>query len=108
MRLRVASARQRMALAALVVATAVPASGQTAKPAPAVRAIHVSQPVRIDGKLDEEIYKTTTAISDFVQQEPDEFQPATEKTEAWIFFDDDNVYVSAKNYETHPEPPRRQ
>ena len=41
--------------------------------------------------------------SDFVQQEPDEFQPATEKTEAWIFFDDDNVYVSAKNYETHPE-----
>ena len=61
------------------------------------------QPIRIDGKLDEEIYRTTTAISDFVQQEPDEFQPATEKTEAWIFFDEDNVYVSARNYETHPE-----
>ena len=28
---------------------------------------------------------------------------ATEKTEAWIFFDDDNIYVSARCYESHPE-----
>jgi hypothetical protein len=42
-------------------------------------------------------------ITDFVQQEPDEFKPATEKTEAWIFFDDDNIYISARNWETHPE-----
>ena len=38
-----------------------------------------------------------------MQQEPDEFKPATEKTEAWIFFDDDNIYISARNWETHPE-----
>ena len=57
----------------------------------------------IDGKLDEEVYKSTPAITDFVQQEPDEFKPATEKTEAWIFFDEDNIYISARNWETHPE-----
>ncbi|HYB96877.1 MAG TPA: DUF5916 domain-containing protein, partial [Vicinamibacterales bacterium] len=80
------------------------ALGQPAgRPAPTVRAYPVAQPMRIDGRLDEEVYASTPAISDFVQQEPDEFQPATEKTEAWIFFDEDHVYVSARNWESHPE-----
>jgi hypothetical protein len=74
-----------------------------AKLAPTVRAHRTAQPIRVDGRLDEEIYKATPAITDFVQQEPDEFKPATEKTEAWIFFDNDNIYVSARNWETHPE-----
>ena len=92
-----------MVLTAVAVAVAVPAFAQTAKPAPTVRAHRVTQPIRVDGRLDEEIYKITPAITGFVQQEPDEFQPATERTEAWIFFDDDSVYVSARNFETHPE-----
>ena len=103
MRLRAGSDLSRMVLIAVAVAVAVPAFAQTPKPAPTVRAHRVTQPVRVDGRLDEEIYKITPAITGFVQQEPDEFQPATEKTEAWIFFDDDNVYVSARNFETHPE-----
>ena len=57
----------------------------------------------LDGRLDEEIYGVTPAISDFVQQEPDEFAPATEKTEAWVMFDEDNIYVSARCYETRPD-----
>ncbi len=94
--------RVRVAVAFLLLP--VPALAQTqAAPPPTVRASRVAQPLRIDGKLDEDAYKTTPAITGFVQQEPDEFKPATEKTEAWIFFDDDNVYVSAKNYESHPE-----
>jgi hypothetical protein len=92
----------RIVVAASCLAVAVPALAQP-KPAPTVRAYRVTQPIRIDGRLDEEIYKSTPAITDFVQQEPDEFKPATEKTEAWIFFDDDNLYVSARNWETHPE-----
>ena len=91
-------------LSVLVAVAALPASAQTApKPAPTVRAHRLTSVIRIDGRLDEEIYRTTEAISDFVQQEPDEFKPATEKTEAWIFFDNDNLYISAKNYESHPE-----
>ncbi|HWI19177.1 MAG TPA: hypothetical protein VNT81_15590, partial [Vicinamibacterales bacterium] len=93
----------QVALLALLLLCA-PAYAQTqSKPAPTVTAHRTAQPLRIDGRLDEEIYKTTPAIGDFVQQEPDEFKPATEKTEAWIFFDEDHVYVSARNYETHPE-----
>jgi hypothetical protein len=70
---------------------------------PTVRAYRVDSPIRIDGRLDEEIYGRTPAITDFVQQEPDEYAPATEKTEAWIFFDEDHVYVSARNWESQPE-----
>lgn len=50
-----------------------------------VRAVRVASPLRIDGKLDEAIYETT-AIDGFPQQEPNEGQPATERTEAWVVF----------------------
>ena len=68
-----------------------------------VRAFRVATPLRIDGRLDEEVYRTITPISDFIQQEPDEGQPATEKTEAWILFDEVNLYICARNWDSHPE-----
>src|SRR4051812_13089168 len=68
-----------------------------------VRAVRVSAPMHVDGRLDEEAYETTAAIGDFLQQEPDEGRQATERTEAWVFFDDTNIYVSARCWDTHPE-----
>jgi len=53
-----------------------------------------------DGRLDEAFYSQTKSISDFVQQEPFEGQPATEKTEVWVFFDEQYVFVSARMFET--------
>ncbi len=90
------------ALVALLLAVPVAVAAQQSAP-PTVRAHRVAAPLRIDGTLDEPIYAATPAISNFVQQEPDEFKPATEKTEAWIFFDADNIYVSARNWESVPE-----
>jgi hypothetical protein len=68
-----------------------------------VRAVRIASPLRIDGRLDEAPYEQTEAVSDFLQQEPNEGQPATERTEAWVFFDDENVYVSARCWDSHPE-----
>jgi hypothetical protein len=68
-----------------------------------VRAVRTTEPIHIDGKLDEAAYQQTEAIGGFLQQEPNEGQPATERTDAWIFFDNDNVYVSARCWDTHPE-----
>ncbi len=68
-----------------------------------VRAVRVPAPMRIDGALDEAAYAETPAIGDFLQQEPDEGKPATERTEAWVFFDNDNIYISARCWDTHPE-----
>ena len=37
---------------------------------------------------------TVPSMSGFIQIEPREGEPATEQTEVWLAFDDDNVYVS--------------
>lgn len=68
-----------------------------------VRASRVDTPLTIDGALDEAVYSRVAPLTDFIQQEPREGQPATEKTEAWILFDDDNIYISARNWNSQPE-----
>ena len=68
-----------------------------------VRAIRLEDGIRLDGVLDEPVYETVPAITDFIQQVPDIGAPATERTEAWIMFDDTNVYVSARVHESVPE-----
>ena len=75
--------------------TTAPAQGLT------VRAIRVTEPLRIDGRLDEAFYRTEP-ISNFVQVEPAEGEPATEKTDVWLAFDDDNLYVVFRNWESQP------
>jgi len=68
-----------------------------------IRAIRVGEELVIDGRLDEPIYSRVEAISDFIMQEPQDNVPATEKTEAWIFFDDRNLYVSGRNWDSQPD-----
>jgi len=68
-----------------------------------VRAIRLTTPLRLDGTLDEAVYREMEPASDFVQTEPLADVPATEKTEIWILFDDDNLYVGARMWESHPE-----
>ncbi len=65
-----------------------------------VRIARLPLPLQFDGRLDEPVYRDTKAFGDFVQQEPHAGQPATEKTEVWLFQDDDNVYVAVKLWET--------
>jgi hypothetical protein len=67
-----------------------------------IRAVRVSTPLEIDGRLDEAVYTVTPPISGFVQQEPQEGVPATEKTEVWVLFDDEYVYVVARCWESEP------
>ncbi len=67
-----------------------------------IRATRLTQPLRIDGRLDEEFYSVTRAVSDFIQTLPAEGQPATERTEAWIAFDDNFIYISGKCYDSAP------
>ena len=57
----------------------------------------------LDGELDESVYQTIQPITNFIQQIPSEGEPGSERTEAWVFFDDDNLYISARNFESVPE-----
>jgi hypothetical protein len=65
-----------------------------------VRAVRISEPLRIDGALDEMLYRDVPAISGFIQVEPQAGAEATERTEAWVAFDDDNVYVSFRAWDS--------
>ena len=68
-----------------------------------VRAVLLTEPLKLDGVLDEGAYETVPAITGFLQQMPNEGAPATERTEAWAFYDGRSVYVSARLWDSAPE-----
>jgi hypothetical protein len=68
-----------------------------------VRAVRLEGELSLDGTLDERIYQAVPSISGFIQVEPDAGQPASERSEAWVFFDEDNVYVAARLWDSSPE-----
>ncbi|NQW04430.1 MAG: carbohydrate binding family 9 domain-containing protein [Acidobacteria bacterium] len=68
-----------------------------------IRTVRLPSALVLDGRLDEEFYQAIKPVGDLIQQEPFEGQPSAEKTEVWVFFDDQYVYVSARNWETEPE-----
>jgi hypothetical protein len=59
-------------------------------------------PPVIDGNLDEAVWTTVDPITDFVQAEPTEGQPASEKTEVRILYDDKTIYVGVINHDADP------
>ncbi len=67
-----------------------------------IRAVKLATGLRLDGRLDEPVYETVPAIDDFIQQEPDEGAPGTERTEVWILFDRDHIYVAGRLWDSAP------
>ena len=68
-----------------------------------IRAVKLTQCLQLDGQLDEPVYTQVRPISGFIQQVPDEGEAATEKTEAWVFYDEEHVYVAARLWDSAPE-----
>ena len=68
-----------------------------------VRAGRLTSPIRLDGRLDEAVYTSVPPMSGFIQMEPQPGLPATQKTEVWVLFDGDHVYVTVRCWESHPE-----
>jgi len=68
-----------------------------------MRATRAASPLRIDGKLDEPAYSGVQPVADFTQMEPAGGQPASEKTEVWVFFDEHNLYVTMRAWESRPD-----
>jgi hypothetical protein len=96
--------RASFGLAALVL-SAVPfaVAGQSPTEPVTIRAFPLSERPTLDGRLDEAWYHTLPPITGFIQSLPDEGAPATEETEVWIGFDDQNIYVAARLWDSAPE-----
>ena len=67
-----------------------------------LRAVRVDD-LDIDGVLDEPVYQEVPPAAGFIMQEPREGPPATEQTEVWVLFDDDNFYLVVRCWNSAPE-----
>ena len=67
------------------------------------RATQVSAAPVIDGIVDDEVWEQGEWIDDFTQFEPYNGQKTSQRTEFKIIFDDDNIYVAIKAFDTSPD-----
>ena len=70
------------------------------QPAPVAQAVRLTSAISVDGKLDEEVWHTAPAITEFRQSQPDEGKPATQKTEVRFAYDDQAIYVGARMFDS--------
>jgi Domain of unknown function (DUF5916) len=68
-----------------------------------VVAVHINNPIVLDGKLNEEVWKDNPGISNFIQRDPDEGVEPTQKTIVHIAYDNNAIYIAARMYDTHPD-----
>ncbi|MEJ2203379.1 MAG: DUF5916 domain-containing protein [Gemmatimonadota bacterium] len=61
-----------------------------------------AEEIRLDGILDEDVWRIGVAATGFVQAEPREGQAATERTEVRVAFDDQNLYIGAMLHDDEP------
>ena len=66
-----------------------------------VRAVRLTEPLIVDGVLDEAAYQTPP-ITGFIQTLPREGEPASERTDAWVFYDDDTLYLVCRCWDSAP------
>jgi hypothetical protein len=75
--------------------------------APQIRAARLHGSIVIDGKLDESSWVTAEPATRFVQTDPAEGRPATERTEVRVLIGEDALYVGARLYDRDPAGIRR-
>ena len=71
---------------------------------PTIVATRVTQAPVVDGEVIGDVaWQPATPVSDFWQEQPDEGQPSTERTEVRIVYTADTLYVGVVCYDRQPE-----
>ena len=65
-----------------------------------ITAQRVTGELLIDGRIDDEAWDLAEPITDFYQRETFEGLPATEPTHAWVLFDDTNLYLAFRAFDS--------
>ncbi|UCC25679.1 MAG: carbohydrate binding family 9 domain-containing protein [Gemmatimonadales bacterium] len=69
---------------------------------PIHRAVRATGEIAVDGVLDEAAWSAAPIIDRFVQVDPEEGQPASERTEARILYDDEALYIGVRLHDRQP------
>jgi Domain of unknown function (DUF5916) len=67
-----------------------------------VRSIKLREPLRLDGRLDESVYTEYQPFGGFLQVAPQYNALSTEKTDVWVMYDAENIYVAARLWDSLP------
>jgi hypothetical protein len=93
----------RLIAAALLAAALAPddvlAQADPVATPPTLEAVRLDAPLDIDGRLNEALYGSNSMPA-FTQYEPVYGAAPTQQTDVWVAFDDDNVYVAARVWES--------
>src|SRR3989441_7760199 len=65
-----------------------------------IQAVRVADAIKIDGLLDEPDWSLAQPATDFLQQQPTEGAPASERTEVRVLFDDKNIYLGIRAFDS--------
>ncbi|MCX6572898.1 MAG: hypothetical protein NTX99_02795, partial [Candidatus Aminicenantes bacterium] len=87
-----------------------PGTTRAALPPPdakTVQAVRAAEPITLDGRLDEAVWKATAPATGFTQNDPQDGTPATEPTEVWVAYDDHALYVAAFCHDSDPAKIRK-
>jgi hypothetical protein len=72
------------------------------EPAAQVQAVRLSGSVRVDGVLEESVWDRAS-VAPLIQNDPDNGHPPRNRTDWWVAYDDEALYVAARMHETAPE-----
>jgi hypothetical protein len=63
----------------------------------------VTDPITLDGVLDEPIWRTAPAIGDLTQRTPNQGVPPTERTEVTLLYNRDYLYIGVVAHDSEPQ-----
>ncbi len=67
---------------------------------PVIHAYRLTGPINVDGRLDEPVWQEAEAADDFTQTIPTEGEPARERTEVRVLYDEGSIYIGARMYDS--------
>lgn len=67
-----------------------------------IAAVRSTEKITIDGILSENIWKRP-GFTELSQQEPNQGQSPSQRTEVWVAYDNEAIYYAAKYYDTKPD-----
>lgn len=78
-----------------------------ATPLKNITAVRTKVAPKIDGLIKDSVWQQTEPASGFIINSPDYGKPASLRTEVWLLYDDEALYVAVKNYD-NPSSVRKQ
>ena len=95
------AATVRLAWLTLTLSAPVALAAQSVHPTPPpeARAVRLTDGIDLDGRLDEAVWRTAPTTDRFLQLQPREGEPATQRTEVRFAYDDQALYIGARMYD---------